>query len=215
MQKKYKLIDAGAWRNIPCYRIEALRSFGNVEKGDLGGFVENENILSHEGNCWIERNSYVFGNNKISGDIVVKDYLRIIHTVPEKTFSTKPILKHNWYVNYAGFDEKTNQHFIRVGCQIHSIQDWKNETFRNKIASDNGLSKNLIPGFLKILEEIEKEYCNTDPFKKIEENIAEMKKSVTETLKTETISLISSLPVSKSVGPKRDPKTGRFAKKTP
>jgi len=41
------------------------------------------------------------------------------------------------------------------------------------------------------------------------------KKSVTETLKTETISLISSLPVSKSAGPKRDPKTGRFAKKTP
>ena len=30
-----------------------------------------------------------------------------------------------------------------------------------------------------------------------------------------TISLISSLPVSKSAGPKRDPKTGRFAKKTP
>lgn len=33
--------------------------------------------------------------------------------------------------------------------------------------------------------------------------------------KDETISLISSLPVSKSAGPKRDPKTGRFAKKTP
>lgn len=214
MNKKYKLHPWGTFKGIPCYRIESLRHFKNVMKGDLGGIVGGEHILSHEGNCWIPRDSYIFGNNKISGNTVVENNLKIIHTVPEKTLTTAPFYRYGWNINYAGFDEKTNQHFIRVGCQVHSLENWKNETFRNKIAISNYVPTKEIPGFLKILREIENEYCNTDPFKKIEENILELKKSVTESLKSETISLISSLPVSKSAGPKRD-KFGRFAKKTP
>ena len=69
---------------------------------------------------------------------------------------------------------------------------------------------------LDILAEIEKKYV-LDPFKKIEENIQKMKENVSEELKTETISLISNLPVIQAVqnsGPKRD-KNGRFSKKTP
>ena len=35
------------------HRIHALKSFGNVKKGDLGGWVESEENLSQEGECWI------------------------------------------------------------------------------------------------------------------------------------------------------------------
>ena len=51
MEKKYKLTD----ETIICgfatlHRIEALRSFGNVRKGDKGGFIESEDNLSIKDN---------------------------------------------------------------------------------------------------------------------------------------------------------------------
>ena len=34
------------------HRIRAVRDFGDVKAGDLGGFIEKEDNLSHEGNVW-------------------------------------------------------------------------------------------------------------------------------------------------------------------
>lgn len=50
------------------YRIKALKNFADVKIGDLGGFVEKENNLSHDGNCWIYDNAKIFGNAKIYDD---------------------------------------------------------------------------------------------------------------------------------------------------
>ena len=58
---------------------------------------------------------------------------------------------------------------------------------------------------------------NESKLSKISQNVDSMKKEVTEALKADTISLISSLQVSTPVvskGPQRD-KFGRFVKKTP
>ena len=33
------------------FRIKALVEFGNVKEGELGGFIEKEENLSHEGNA--------------------------------------------------------------------------------------------------------------------------------------------------------------------
>ena len=49
--KKYELINYNQETNL--YRIKALKDFNDVKSGDLGGFVDSENNLSHEGNCWI------------------------------------------------------------------------------------------------------------------------------------------------------------------
>ena len=35
------------------FRIKALISFGNVKAGELGGYIEKEGNLSHEGNAWV------------------------------------------------------------------------------------------------------------------------------------------------------------------
>ena len=35
------------------FRIKALISFGNVEEGELGGYVEKEENLSNDGNAWV------------------------------------------------------------------------------------------------------------------------------------------------------------------
>ncbi|MGV3152709.1 hypothetical protein [Sarcina ventriculi] len=45
MDKKYKLIKSDI---KGLYRVKAVRDFGDVKKGDIGGYVENPNNLSHE-----------------------------------------------------------------------------------------------------------------------------------------------------------------------
>jgi len=32
-------------------QIVAIRDFGNIRNGDIGGWLSNEHNLSHEGNC--------------------------------------------------------------------------------------------------------------------------------------------------------------------
>lgn len=44
------------------FRIKAPVAFGNVEKGELGGFIEKEDNLSHDGNAWVTGNARVTGN---------------------------------------------------------------------------------------------------------------------------------------------------------
>ena len=52
---KYKLLksDTKKVNGKTLYRIEALKSFGTVRVGDLGGYIESENNLSHEGTAWV------------------------------------------------------------------------------------------------------------------------------------------------------------------
>ncbi len=56
--------------NVPCYRIKALKDFGDVSKGDLGGFISHESNLSLDGDCWVY-DGIVTGNAKISGNAKV------------------------------------------------------------------------------------------------------------------------------------------------
>ena len=84
MDKKYKLTDEYIVHcGIKLFRIEALKDFRNVRKGDKGGFVENENNLSHDEDCWISGDAKVFGdasvyeNAKILGNASVYGYAKV------------------------------------------------------------------------------------------------------------------------------------------
>lgn len=69
MSKKYILTDETIkFRDHILHRIKATKSFGNVKKGDLGGWVESEKNLSHDGNCWIANNARVWFNARVSGN---------------------------------------------------------------------------------------------------------------------------------------------------
>lgn len=64
--KKYCLTDNTIYIGGNClYQIEALKDFGRVKKGDLGGYIASENNLSQTGNCWIFQDSMVFDNAKV------------------------------------------------------------------------------------------------------------------------------------------------------
>ena len=67
MTKKYELLENDTVNvdNKTLYRIKALKSFGNVTKGDLGGYVQSDDNLSRNGFCWIYDNALVYDNAKV------------------------------------------------------------------------------------------------------------------------------------------------------
>ena len=67
MENKYKLTEESiTFNGRKLYRIEAIRDFSNVKKGDKGGFVETERNLSHDGNAWVSDNAIVCGYARVS-----------------------------------------------------------------------------------------------------------------------------------------------------
>ena len=83
-EKKYELIPV-LHPKVQIFQLKSLKDFSDVKKGDLGGYVHDENTLSHNGDCWIYQESCVGngckvdGNSKISngvtllGDVLVED----------------------------------------------------------------------------------------------------------------------------------------------
>lgn len=68
--KKYEF--TGETKNIDghiLYRIRALRNIHcgglRIRAGDLGGWIETEENLSQEGNCWVYGNARVYGNAEV------------------------------------------------------------------------------------------------------------------------------------------------------
>ena len=72
MEKKYKLTEETINVNgRTLHRIEALRDFNDVKKGDKGGFIENEKNLSQSDTCW------VYGNARVYNNAVVYDNAKV------------------------------------------------------------------------------------------------------------------------------------------
>ena len=80
MNEKYELLKDPI---INLYRIRALKDFSDIKAGTLGGYVENEDNLSHDGNAWIYGNAKVYGNAcvcsgaKVFGDAEVYGNARV------------------------------------------------------------------------------------------------------------------------------------------
>jgi hypothetical protein len=69
MDKKYTLTkETKKVNGHTLYRIQALKDFGDIKKGDFGGWIEKEDNLSHEGNCWVYPSSCVYGDARVCGD---------------------------------------------------------------------------------------------------------------------------------------------------
>lgn len=98
-EKKYEITSITHPQYPWLHRIRALRDVReDVHAGDLGGFVQSEENLSQEGQCWIAGNAvaaeeaYVYGNailwdqacargcaaisgqSRIGGNAIIEDY---------------------------------------------------------------------------------------------------------------------------------------------
>ena len=96
------------------FRIKALVEFGDVEAGELGGYIEKEENLDHDGDAW------VYGNAKVYGNV---DYA---------------------YAHGFGSEYRTTTFFrlkdgsvgVRCGCFYGTLQE-----FRDKVRKTHGETK--------------------------------------------------------------------------
>ena len=91
---------------IKLFRIKAIRAFGNVEAGELGGFVEKEENLSHNGDAWVYGDAGVYGNAGVSGDAWV---LKKTHL-----FQVGALGSRNRFTTF--FRTKNKEIFVTCGC---------------------------------------------------------------------------------------------------
>ena len=77
--KKFELTAESVTNNFgkKLFRIKSLVDFGDVKKDELGGFVEKEENLSHDGdarvcgNAEVSGDARVYGNARVYGDAQV------------------------------------------------------------------------------------------------------------------------------------------------
>lgn len=85
------------------YRIKAIRDFGYIQTGDIGGYIESEKNLSHDDNAEVYDNANVCGNAKVCGDAKVCD-------------NADYIVFKNWWSSGRYFTWTRSNNMWRVGC---------------------------------------------------------------------------------------------------
>lgn len=79
---KYKIIDE-KHSIYNAYRIKALKDFADVKAGDLGGFIESQDNLSQNGNCWVyddaivHKNAIIYDNASIYDNAIVSNNAKV------------------------------------------------------------------------------------------------------------------------------------------
>lgn len=68
--KKYELTEETItlFKDYMLHRIKALRDFGSIKAGDLGGYIEKESNLSHNGDAWLYEDAMVYGDAQVYGN---------------------------------------------------------------------------------------------------------------------------------------------------
>jgi carbonic anhydrase/acetyltransferase-like protein (isoleucine patch superfamily) len=74
-QRKYELLEDQSilFGDTRLYRIRALKDFGDVKTGDLGGYIQAEKNLSQAGTAWVSDNARVFADAQIVGAAQISD----------------------------------------------------------------------------------------------------------------------------------------------
>ena len=150
MSKKYELVESSKiiLRNIILYRIKALIDIPNIVKaGELGGYIESEKNLSHEGNCWVSddayiyNNAYIYGNAKVYGDAQVYGNAQVSGKAQvygkAKVGKDALILSNDDYTTISGFGRENrtttfylshnNIIMVDCGCFKGTLDEFENK----------------------------------------------------------------------------------------
>lgn len=154
--KKYEILknDYIEEYGVKLYRIRALRDFGNVKEGDIGGYIETEDNLSHHNDAWVYdnarvyENAWVYDNAEIYGNAEIYDNAEIYGNAEIQNGH----INHRMVVN-SKFDDlkffaftkarditvlKVNSEWLfNIGCQNLITK----EVFLKRIKSDGGVKK--------------------------------------------------------------------------
>lgn len=65
--KKYEIVeeDSISVNDVTLFRVRAIKPFGDVDLGDLGGYIESNKNLDQLGNAWVSGDAWVSGQTDI------------------------------------------------------------------------------------------------------------------------------------------------------
>ena len=123
MQKKFELTSEFVLNifGVKLFRIKTLIQFGNVDAGELGGYVEKEGNVDQSGDAWVYGDAQVYGDAwvngdaRVSGDAWVKKATHLLQV--------GAIGSRNGFTTF--FRVKTNQIHVVCGCFLGSIDDFE------------------------------------------------------------------------------------------
>ena len=102
------------FRTATLHRIRAVAEFGHVKIGDLGGWIEKEENLSHEGKAWVWGDAEVFSAS----------HVLVIGAIGSRDDFT------------TFFRDKDNEITVKCGCFLGKI-----DKFLEKVTQTHGDSK--------------------------------------------------------------------------
>ena len=119
--KKFELTaESKIFAGKKLFRIKALISFGNVEEGELGGFVEKEENLDQSGDAWVFGDAWLYGNAEVSDNA---DYATV------HGFGSE-------YRTTTFFRTKAGNIGVKCGCFYGTLEE-----FRAKVKKTHGETK--------------------------------------------------------------------------
>ena len=110
MEKKFELMKDSIleYDGKKFYRIKALRNFNDVKIGDIGGYVEKEKNLSHNGNCWLYDNARVIENGFVCDNATARGFSVISNNA--KLFGNAKMFDKSILLDFAKVYENAEIH---------------------------------------------------------------------------------------------------------
>lgn len=108
------------FRIATLHRIRAVAEFGLVKVGDLGGWIEKEENLSHDGKAWVCGDAEVWGN----AEVFSASHVLVIGAIGSRDDFT------------TFFRDKDNEITVKCGCFLGKI-----DKFLEKVTQTHGDSK--------------------------------------------------------------------------
>jgi hypothetical protein len=136
--KKYEMTEN---KNGNLTQIRALIDIPlvGVKAGDLGGWIEKEENLSHEGDCWVSGNGCVSGNGRVYENGCVSGNADI------KRNCAKPA----WTLDLGKHTITVDDGFLNIGCMSFSIEHWMDNF--EEIGKKEGYSEEEIERYGKAI----------------------------------------------------------------
>ena len=119
-------------RTATLHRIKATVEFGFVKVGELGGWIEKEENLSHEGKAWVCGDAEVWGNAKVWGNAEVCGDAEVF--LASHVLVMGSVGSRNDFTTF--FRDKDNEITVKCGCFLGKI-----DKFLEKVTQTHGNNK--------------------------------------------------------------------------
>ena len=132
--KKYELTsNFKMFSGKKIFQIRALVDLKNgVKAGELGGWIEKEENLSHNGNAWVSGKAQVYGDAQVSGNAWVYGDAEIYSS--SHVLVIGAVGSRNDFTTF--YRDKDNEITVKCGCFLGKLDD-----FLEKVTQKHGNSK--------------------------------------------------------------------------